>query len=312
MHEIYSLHTMNPTKILFFISMMLFSAASFSEVVVAQSKPPSYRYNRIAVDLTILENGDVRVQQPLTMLYNGIYHSMWQTIPVATTTLVTDIEVLDGSTGQPLMFSSERLDATTPESWGKYTTYVLENGSHAVEWYYNTPNRVHTWVLRYTVRGAVTLSSDHDELLWTLFANYDVPVDTVEVEVHVPREITLPRSDMYTTGGHDYYIDRPDAKTFRFRVSDIAQGERVFIRAGWQKGLIHPPLALPLVLWIGSHATLLIGIAQLTIGIGVVAYLARTQRERLRRHFQKIGASVSATKERAKGRFLHLMKLWKP
>ncbi len=198
-----------------------------------------YRYNRITEDYQIQEDGVVRVSEPLTLLFNGSYHSLWRTLPASTSTVISDIEVWDGATGEPLTFIPEAQDATDPASWGRYTVST-KDGKTGVEWYFDTDDRVHTWVLRYTLRGAVHYGTDRDELNWDFFSGFDAPVDTVEATVSLPGSIEEPYARIFTTGGHDYYIDRPDDRTYRFRVSDIAPGERVGIEVSWQKGLVHP------------------------------------------------------------------------
>jgi hypothetical protein len=219
--------------------------ALMPSLVAAQSNEPSYRYNRVSAEYHIQRDGSVRVSELLTMLYDGTYHSMWRSVPFATSTTVSDVRVLDGATGEALTPSPIALHGDEPQSWGKYYIEKDEAGNTNVEWYYGINHRVHTWVLEYTLRGVITLYDDHDEFFWNIFANYDVPVDTVESQVFLPGAVTLPKSNIFSSGNHDWYIDRPDNKTFRFRVSDIAAGERVSIQVGWQKGLVAPKLAVP-------------------------------------------------------------------
>ncbi|HEY5383085.1 MAG TPA: DUF2207 domain-containing protein, partial [Candidatus Paceibacterota bacterium] len=173
------------------------------------------------------------------------------------------VVVADGATGEPMTYSPKRLDDSDPASWGKYTFYN-EASSTKIEWYFNTSDHVHTWVVHYTLPGAVTFYSDHDEFSWDISSGLGAPLDTVEATVHLPGAITQPQSYLYTTNGEDYYIDRPDDSTFRFRVSGIAVGELVSIKVGWQKGLIKPSVPLPSRLWffnlIITHVYAVVGV----------------------------------------------------
>ena len=233
----------------------------------------SYEYNRISEDFSIHSDTSIAVEELLTMLYNGSYHSMSRIIALATSTSVTDIKVLDGSTGVPLTYSPRELDATDPESWGKYTVLKTKAGRE-IEWWYNTPDHVHTWTLEYTLHGYVTLYPDHDEFDYSIFSGYGVPVGTVEAEVHLPGAVVDPQSNLFTTDKHDYYIDRPNAETFRFRVSDINAGEQLSILAGWQKGLVHPDVPLLSLFAAGIIRDAVVGIVLILI-IVLATYLVR-------------------------------------
>lgn len=235
-----STHTYKRLLIAFVLVSVLPLGASAAGKTAAKDTPPSYWYNRISEDIRVSKDGAVDVVELFTMIYNGTYHSMWEVLPVSTSTVVTGVVVTDSSTGKPLLRADKRLEASDPASWGRYTVFVDEIGRTNVEWYYDTRDHVHTWGLSYTTRGAINFFQSRDELKWTVFGNYGVAVNTVEATVHLPGPITDPDASIYTSGGHDYYIDRPDQQTYRFRVSDIAPNEEASLSVGWQKGLVSP------------------------------------------------------------------------
>jgi len=256
--------------------MPAFSVAQ-EEVGAPEIEDAWYRFNRITEDYRIREDGTVQVTELMTMLYNGPFHSMWRVLPKDGVTAVRDISIYDASAGEEFIRSHEALDVDDPTSWRKF--YVSEDDTSTnVEWYYQTDDRVHTWRLRYTLHGAVAYYADRDELSHSFFSGFDVPVDTVEATVSLPGGITEPQSSIFTTNDHDFYIDRPDDYTYRFRVSDIAPGERVGVTVSWQKGLVRPPLSWEaLLLWFK------LPIAQLVAAIGMVALVSATTFYLLRR-----------------------------
>lgn len=199
----------------------------------------SYRYNRITADYYVQPDSSVKVEELETFLYDGTYNSAWRYIAHGNDSKISDIIMYDGRTGRELAYSTTTLDGSNPDNWGKYT-YFEEDGKTKIAWYYDTPFRVHTWVIHYTVRGAVEFFRDNDELQWTILEDFDVPIDTIEAQVHLPADVTDPQSKIFTTGGHDSYVDRPDRSTFRFRVSDISAVEKVWLKVSWQKGIVHP------------------------------------------------------------------------
>ncbi|OGG53047.1 hypothetical protein A3H16_03190 [Candidatus Kaiserbacteria bacterium RIFCSPLOWO2_12_FULL_53_8] len=204
----------------------------------AQSDAASYRYNRITTDFSINADGSVDVSELLTMFYNGGFHASWRSVPHASSTPITDVRVLDGTTGRPFAFSPERLDGADSSDWNKYSVYE-KDGSSNIEWYYNTSDRVHTWVLHYTLHNELTITSSGTGTFEHTLADYGVPVDTIESTVTLPGAITEPQVNLVTSTGRDFYIDRPDERTYRFRVSSIESGEQVSIHVGWQKGLVN-------------------------------------------------------------------------
>jgi len=245
----------------------LFAAAQ-EEAATAEAGDAWYRFNRITEDYRIEQDGTVKVTELMTMLYNGTFHSMWRALPKDAATAVRDISIYDASTGEEFVRSHEALDADDPASWGKY--HISEDDTATnIEWYYQTDDRVHTWRLRYTLHGAVAYYADRDELSRDFFSGFDVPVDTVEATVSLPGRIEQPQASILTTGGHDFYIDRPDDHTYRFRVSDIAPGERVGVTVSWQKGLVRPPLS-----WAAFLLWFKLPIALLAAAIGMVTLVS--------------------------------------
>jgi len=53
-----------------------------------------------------------------------------------------------------------------------------------------TISGVHTYIITYTVSGAITYFSDHDELYWNATGNdWDVPINNVTIDVFLPEVI---------------------------------------------------------------------------------------------------------------------------
>lgn len=204
----------------------------------AQSDAGSYRYNRITTDFSVNADGSVAVSELLTMFYNGVYHASWRSVPHASSTPVTNVRVFDGTTGRPFTLSAKRVDGATPSDWNTYAVYE-KDGSSNIEWYYNTGDRVHTWVLHYTLHDAATSTKSGAGQFDRELSGYNVPVDTIEATVTLPGAITEPQANLITSTGRDFYIDRPNERTYRFRVSSIEPGEHVNIHVGWQKGLVN-------------------------------------------------------------------------
>ncbi len=217
------------------LSFLLLPAFSFAQT------NKSYHYGSINYVYDVRTDTTVGVEERQTYQFTGTYHQADRTIPHKALDAITDISVVDAETGALLTYSSSKLDKTSANNWGKYTVY--ENGGETyIEWYYDLsktsdPSK-HTWILRYTIHGALAFYKDHDELYWNLFTDYAVPVDAVDVTIRLPGDVTLPTASFYTTNNHEYVSDKPDAKSFHFKTSNIAPQESVTFAVGWQKGLV--------------------------------------------------------------------------
>ncbi len=201
----------------------------------------SYYYDSIVYNFEVNPDTTVQVEEVQTYAFNGVYHQAVRTIPHKGVSLIDNIQVFDGATGEPLTYSNSRLDKNDPASWGYYTTY-RENGQTYIEWYYSTEGDLnpasHSWVLRYTLHGAISFYKDHDELYWNLFTSYDVPVGRVEATVRLPGVNTLNTASFYTTSNLPHTVAQPDDRTYQFVVENIPSQEDVTFAAGWQKGLV--------------------------------------------------------------------------
>lgn len=205
--------------------------------VLAQTER-SYRYDAFSARYEVQRNASVRVQETITYAFTGLYHQGYRAIPHAGSGAITDIKIVDKASGQPLTYIPTRLDKTDPASWGKYTTYD-ENGSKVVEWYYDLADTTHTWVLSYTLHGAVSFYTDHDELYWNVFSGLDAPVNLVQATVVLPEANTQPSSRIYLAdAGHEETVVQEDPATTVFTAKVIASQAPVTIALGWQKGLI--------------------------------------------------------------------------
>jgi uncharacterized membrane protein YgcG len=109
-----------------------------------------------------------------------------------------------------------------------------------------TISGAHTYVISYTVQGALDAFSDHDELYWNALGSWPVRVEAVSVAV------TLPDGAKLTTA---CYEGPPTATstcpaavsgaTATFHASaPLNEDEQVTIVAGWQRGLVNvqPPI----------------------------------------------------------------------
>lgn len=209
----------------------------------------SYQYDNINVQIQINKDSTFDVTERQTYNYQGEYHQGWRSISLNKISAITDIEVIDGATGQPLK-ESLRLNKMDPTSWGHFATYK-ENGFQIVEWYYNLKDTTHLWIIKYKVHGGLGFYKDHDEIYWNLFTDYSVPVFLTSAQVTLPQNnftadqetawlywrISPNEPEQKTS--QDPYVRKKAGGTYEFIVdAPIAPQGIATIAVGWPKGLI--------------------------------------------------------------------------
>ncbi len=211
-----------------------------SVVPAAAQENRSYSYDSITFAAHI--NGDTTIDVVETQTYRfiGEYHQGWRSIPQKGFDELTDVSVVDVTTGQPLTYTSHELDKTQASSWNKYTTFS-KNGESVIEWYYNASDTVHSWALHYTVHGALAFYQDHDEWYWNLLTSYAVPVRSVDADIFLPQAPEQGaglQEAIYVEGVRGKYGSSHSGTGFHFFVNDLNPGAKVTIAPGWPKGLV--------------------------------------------------------------------------
>ena len=211
-------------------------------VASAQSVAPAGRsYSYPSIDATIWINQDTTfsVEERQTFEYHGEYHQGLRDIPMSKVDAITDIEVLDGATGQTLVHSASQLDKTQVDSWGRYTTYE-KNGEMNIEWYYDMHDTTHTWILRYIVHGGLSFYADHDELYWNILTSYSVPIARSSVDIVLPESAdqSALRITPYVTPGVPVSSSVVDGQTFVASAEGLSPGAMFTVAAGWPKGIV--------------------------------------------------------------------------
>lgn len=221
---------------------------AFSPALAQEADNNSYSYDIIAFNFQVNPDSTVTVEERQTFNYQGEFHKGWRFIPLSGVGTITDIEVIDGTTGKLLTYSAKTLDKLDPESWGKFTTYRGEGGRN-IEWYYNLKDTKQEWILRYKLHGALSFYDNHDEFYWNLFTNYEVPVSKVTAQVKLPpnnfKTEDLQASLYWARNEGDAshteqgapFVGKQAGGIYNFYFENLEPRAKVTIAAGWPKGL---------------------------------------------------------------------------
>lgn len=224
-----------------FVFISFFFGASANVNAQSASTEKIYYYQSISDDIKVNQDSTVNVEEKQTYNYVGEFHAGWRDIPLTKIDAITDISVIDGETGQALIYSSGRLDKLNPSSWGKFT-YFRENGNQNIEWYYNLKDAAHTWILKYKIHGSLEFNKNSDRFYWNIFTSYDVPVLISDISVSLPQKLseknitfTAYRTQLAKTISKSF-----DSATgaFTFSSEDFSPKESFTVDVTWPKGII--------------------------------------------------------------------------
>lgn len=197
----------------------------------------SYKYQSISARYEIQPDSSIKVEESITISYEGTYHLLWRGISVGPAA-VSDVEVVDADTGEPLRQIKKFPDLPNDKEYYGTYAWINDNGYFKAQWHYDAADTTKTWLLRYTLRGVVAFKADRDEFVWSLFSRYAVPVASSSVDVVLPAAAEID-GELTSTPGR---VLHPDPRTVRFEIEDIQPGGGVSFVAHWPKGVVHPPV----------------------------------------------------------------------
>lgn len=232
-----------PAYGVFFICAAILSFSFFIFTVHAEEK--TYSYKDIYTTFEIRRDATVWVEERQTYSFNsGEFHEGWRDIPLNGVDAITDITVMDGTTGRQLSFSGSKLDKTSPESWNRYTTYK-ENGRQIIEWYYDLENAEipieRTWILSYTLHGALQFGTAYNRLYWNVFSGYSVPVNSASVSVVLPQKYEMGDTQGFfyrsAIEGARELLFSPEIARYTFTEQMFSPNESFTVDVAWKKGV---------------------------------------------------------------------------
>ena len=216
-------------------------------------------------DIEILESGKLRVTETIVADFTRDSHrGIERWIPVSYT----------DQFGNPFNLRF-KLISIADENGNKHN--IDEKGRELFsDLYYmriGDPNVWHddivTYVITFEIERAVGYFTDHDEIYWNLFTDWDIPVLSSNVTVTLPESVD--KDEMKTACYTGYYGvsesncegQLVDGKTYTFKAKQVFEpGEGFTIVAGFPKGIVSKPSFLKQLWWfIWDNWALLIPLA---------------------------------------------------
>lgn len=207
-----------PTKALLFL--LLLSLFWLLPAPAAQAQIKTFYWERFDVEMTLLENGDMRIIEnqvlhfsgaPFTAGFGTIYTGRYGNNDGITDVSVRegDIEYRQSSSEQPHTFTLSR-----------------ESGQVVVEWFFPPATGRHHYTFTYTVRGPVRVDQQGDQIFWKAIpADHAGAIHSSTVIVNLPAGVK-PQTDTRT--GEPLiaaYVDGQEGRNVTGRVSE--DGRRI-------------------------------------------------------------------------------------
>jgi len=139
-----------------FLALIIITALFLSLAGIVQAQSKTYTWDRLDVDITVLENSDIRVIETQQFTYtSGEFHYGYREIPTDKLERITDVEVWEGDRQYQRGYGSDYT----------YETFYNEDGDFVIKWYYpGYRDSTHTYTIKYTVKGALRFYERGDQL----------------------------------------------------------------------------------------------------------------------------------------------------
>jgi len=216
-------------------------------VCCAAAIPAAARQLRIKhfdAQIEVRKNGAIDVTETIEVQFTGAWHGIYRTIPVEYhdphgfnyTLLLEPVSITDDS-GQKLKYERSSEGRNT-----KFKIYVPD-----------AEDTTRTVIFHYQVENALRFQEDHDELYWNVTGDeWDAPIDQATARIALPDGAAGVRAVAYTgaygSTAHDAKVTIDGGTIDVENTRPLLFHEGLTAVVGFDKGLVHAPSALTLLL----------------------------------------------------------------
>jgi len=161
------------------LGLLVITALFLGLAGVVQAQGKTYIWDRLDVDITVLENSYIRIVETQQFTYtSGEFRFGYREIPTDRLESIADVEVWEGDRQYQRGHGGDY----------SYETFYNDDGDFVIKWYYpGYRDSTHTYTIKYTVKGGLRFYEEGDQLFWkAVFPDRDVPVLASVVTVHLP------------------------------------------------------------------------------------------------------------------------------
>lgn len=266
-------------KLLFIFFLLFFfilSKPAFANIIVNPQTPlantnlgtinnsvTGERVEDFTSDISIQKEGSIDVKETIKYFFDSYRHGIFRNIPFTK---------YDNNKRYDMEYSFKPV---TDESGNKYQVRTSQQGE---QWVLqigdpnNTITGAHTYIISYSVKGALGYFSDHDELYWNITGNgWDVPIQKTTANITLPPDVPEDKIKVVCyTGGyketkHNCTGEINGSKTTISSTLFSNPNEGMTVAVSFPKGIVavlKPVVYVPFFdRWYGKIVLFLIGIA---------------------------------------------------
>ena len=186
--------------------------------------------------LTINEDGTVDVVEEIDYVFPDQRHGIFRDIPLSK----------ENQDGNAFLMSATGVSVT--DHFGKSYKYQNNSDSRQISLKIGDPNKTitgrHQYVISYTLSGAVTYFSDHDEFYWNVTGNdWEIPIQRTNTTIKFPNSIASNTDAICFTGS--YGAERSDCKVTKVSPTEIiisseelASGDGITVVTSFPRGVV--------------------------------------------------------------------------
>ncbi len=189
--------------------------------VAAQAQTKTLYWERLDVNLTVLDSGDLLVEETQVIVFtSGTFREGYRSIPDNRLGSISAVSVWED--GQSCRVSVDHSD-----------------GQYEIVWDLLQPrsNSRHTYVLQYTVHGALRYYDDGDQLWWkAIFSDRSFPVYASTVTVNLPAGAAAEQAEAYGTDAD--YAGVGGTRVVFTALEQIDPGQELEVRIQFPHGVV--------------------------------------------------------------------------
>lgn len=172
------------------------------------------------ISATILQNGEVRIQEHYTYRFEGVFDRTNRSILLTGSSVIDSLQVTEGNTLYEQNPSKEQ---------GSFQIFH-NNDSLRIQWYFRALNEIRSFSLQYTINKGTVVGPSWSEFNWEYIGiRKKADIEQAIITINLPESI---QSNVFTWV-HSSVADvrrSEKSRSMEFRIPEVEENKRVSIR----------------------------------------------------------------------------------
>ena len=193
-----------------------------SLLAFAYTSAKDYEIPTIQVEVSINEDGTVQITERLTYEFDGSFSWAEYRLPRQGYTGISNIQVSEG--GQS--YTNKNSEAPG--------TFSVAHNDEAIKltWYYEAEDEKRTFILSYTLEGALTIGPTWSQFFWNYLASSrDKSTEQLDITINLPKPVSADSLHGWTRGPQGHFELSKSTGTFTINGTSIDDNDFAKVRA---------------------------------------------------------------------------------